>query len=98
MASHRIGTIEAKVTEPPCGISKIFKKLRTVARATNITASANIFVEKCCLLLFNPFSLRQHYLDQVLRVDNSAVVLSAGSAQLPMHLIGYLRFFIFKDF
>jgi hypothetical protein len=28
--------------------------------------------------------LRQHYLDQVLRVDNSAVVLSARSALAPL--------------
>ena len=29
------------------------------------------------------FSLRQHYLDQVLRVDNKPVVLSAELTQLP---------------
>jgi len=42
------------------------------------------------------FSLRQHYLDQVLRVDEQSVVLSAGLTQLPMHLITKKALFIFK--
>jgi len=32
------------------------------------------------------FSLRQHYLGQVQRVDDALVVLSAGSSQLPFPL------------
>ena len=61
-------------------------KLKTVARDTNTAISAIIFVENLCLLVFTSFSLRQHYLDQVLRVDNRLVVLSAELTQLPIHL------------
>ena len=45
------------------------------------------------------FSLRQHYLDQVRRVDNTVVVLSAGFTQLPMHLTNKEAvFLVFKHY
>jgi len=64
-----------------------------------MTISAIIFVENLVLLWFNCFSLRQHYLDQVRRVDNTVVVLSAGFTQLPMHLTNKeVAFLVFKPY
>ena len=60
--------------------------LKTVPRATKIAISAIIFVEKVSLIVLILFSLRQYYLDQVFRVDDSIVVLSAELTQLPIHL------------
>ena len=59
--------------------------------------SANTLVEEVVLIFSILFSLRQHYLDQVRRVDNTIVVLSAGFTQLPMHLINKeMVFLVFK--
>jgi hypothetical protein len=38
------------------------------------------------LVDFSTFSLRRYYPDQVLRVDDSLAVLSAGFPQLPLYL------------
>ncbi len=51
-------------------------KLKITERATTMTISARTLVENVLLLIFH-FSLRQHYLDQVQRVDDVSFILSA---------------------
>ena len=72
--NHSIGTMLPAVTDPPCGQIENLTKLKAVLRAIATTISASILVLELVDLMF----LRQHYLDQVQRVDGPIAVLSAG--------------------
>jgi len=71
------------VTDPPKGNEKGLKTYRAPESAEKTIISANILVEEVVLIFSILLSLRQHYLDQVPRVDNKPVVLSAELYSAP---------------
>jgi len=80
------------VMEPPCGSENRVIRLRTVDRAMTPDISATILAGNLKLVSlgwdyssreYADVSLRQHYLDQVHRVGNASVALSAEWPQLP---------------
>jgi len=66
------------VIDPPCAQIENLTKLRTVLREIATAISASSLVLDPIGFSENFMFLRQHYLDQVQRVDGSITVLSAG--------------------
>jgi hypothetical protein len=66
------------VIDPPCAQIENLTKLRTVLREIATAISASNLVLDLIGFSDNFMFLRQHYLDQVQRVDGSITVLSAG--------------------
>jgi hypothetical protein len=82
MDNHITGTMLPRVTEPPNGNENGLKIYRAPESAEKTIISVNILVDELFPICFTSISLRQHYLDQVLRVDKN-FVLSAELTQLP---------------